>query len=100
MKPGVLILSFQREITARIVMMKIISGKILTRNWLKRCLKGTGIGSYCFFIPTPPIHLQFRSEEHTSELQSRGHLVCRPLLENKKSQSKYPFTLLFHYSLI
>src|SRR5690625_6790695 len=22
-----------------------------------------------------------RSEEHTSELQSRGHLVCRPLLE-------------------
>src|SRR5690625_5701007 len=25
-----------------------------------------------------------RSEEHTSELQSRGHIVCRPLLENKK----------------
>src|SRR5690625_6041203 len=25
-----------------------------------------------------------RSEEHTSELQSRGHLVCRVLLENKK----------------
>src|SRR5690625_6229994 len=24
-----------------------------------------------------------RSEEHTSELQSRGHLVCRLLLENK-----------------
>src|SRR5690625_7035932 len=24
-----------------------------------------------------------RSEEHTSELQSRGHLVCRPLLEKK-----------------
>src|SRR5690625_5488966 len=26
-----------------------------------------------------------RSEEHTSELQSRGHLVCRLLLENKYS---------------
>src|SRR5690625_6078934 len=25
-----------------------------------------------------------RSEEHTSELQSRGHLVCRLLLEKKK----------------
>src|SRR5690625_1926049 len=25
-----------------------------------------------------------RSEEHTSELQSRGHIVCRPLLEKKK----------------
>src|SRR5439155_1803700 len=30
--------------------------------------------------------LQPRSEEHTSELQSRGHLVCRLLLEKKKSQ--------------
>src|SRR5690625_1986294 len=29
-------------------------------------------------------HLESRSEEHTSELQSRGHLVCRLLLEKKK----------------
>src|SRR2546422_11194829 len=28
-----------------------------------------------------------RSEEHTSELQSRLHLVCRLLLEKKKSRS-------------
>src|SRR5207253_9765076 len=28
-----------------------------------------------------------RSEEHTSELQSRGHLVCRLLLEKKKTKS-------------
>src|SRR5690625_6567458 len=28
---------------------------------------------------------QARSEEHTSELQSRGHLVCRPLREKKKA---------------
>src|SRR5690625_5572895 len=27
---------------------------------------------------------KLRSEEHTSELQSRGHLVCRLLLEKKK----------------
>src|SRR5439155_4044853 len=27
----------------------------------------------------------WRSEEHTSELQSRGHLVCRLLLEKKKT---------------
>src|SRR5690625_6728632 len=27
-----------------------------------------------------------RSEEHTSELQSRGHLVCRLLLEKKKER--------------
>src|SRR5207253_9071227 len=30
------------------------------------------------------IQCTFRSEEHTSELQSRGHLVCRLLLEKKK----------------
>src|SRR5439155_22665236 len=29
-----------------------------------------------------------RSEEHTSELQSRGHLVCRLLLEKKKKTTR------------
>src|SRR5439155_12690754 len=29
-----------------------------------------------------------RSEEHTSELQSRGHLVCRLLLEKKNKELK------------
>src|SRR5690625_7124123 len=29
-------------------------------------------------------NVRLRSEEHTSELQSRGHLVCRLLLEKKK----------------
>src|SRR5437870_6871634 len=29
-----------------------------------------------------------RSEEHTSELQSRGHLVCRLLLEKKKKKKQ------------
>src|SRR5207253_6388786 len=29
-----------------------------------------------------------RSEEHTSELQSRGHLVCRLLLEKKKPRAR------------
>src|SRR5690554_7047719 len=32
--------------------------------------------------------LQERSEEHTSELQSRPHLVCRLLLEKKKNNKK------------
>src|SRR2546429_5648073 len=32
----------------------------------------------------------FRSEEHTSELQSRLHLVCRLLLEKKKITSHQP----------
>src|SRR5439155_21619843 len=32
--------------------------------------------------------LAVRSEEHTSELQSRGHLVCRLLLEKKKQEAR------------
>src|SRR5690625_6886299 len=31
--------------------------------------------------------LEWKSEEHTSELQSRGHLVCRLLLEKKKKDN-------------
>src|SRR3712207_6972954 len=34
-----------------------------------------------------------RSEEHTSELQSRQYLVCRLLLEKKKKRNKYTQTL-------
>src|SRR5436305_11915351 len=33
-----------------------------------------------------------RSEEHTSELQSRPHLVCRLLLEKKKKKNYHPTT--------
>src|SRR5439155_24038079 len=34
----------------------------------------------------PARELALRSEEYTSELQSRGHLVCRLLLEKKKKR--------------
>src|SRR5690625_7065447 len=34
------------------------------------------------------MYFELRSEEHTSELQSRGHLVCRLLLEKKKYEDK------------
>src|SRR3712207_7336392 len=41
-----------------------------------------------------------RSEEHTSELQSRQYLVCRLLLEKKKNTSSLPsFFLCFHDTL-
>src|ERR1041385_9409140 len=35
---------------------------------------------------SPVYHANHRSEEHTSELQSRLHLVCRLLLEKKKNK--------------
>src|SRR2546422_803720 len=41
-----------------------------------------------------------RSEEHTSELQSRLHLVCRLLLEKKKKQSKRTRSETVHQSAL
>src|SRR5690625_6157033 len=41
---------------------------------------------FCLFINN--YNMTQRSEEHTSELQSRGHLVCRLLLEKKKKTNK------------
>src|SRR2546422_2244845 len=38
----------------------------------------------------------FRSEEHTSELQSRLHLVCRLLLEKKKNTNNRITSLVLH----
>src|SRR5690625_6060793 len=41
-------------------------------------------------VARPRAAADARSEEHTSELQSRGHLVCRLLLEKKNHRiSKY-----------
>src|SRR3989442_9699213 len=40
----------------------------------------------CTFMRTSRLVWPHRSEEHTSELQSRPHLVCRLLLEKKKKK--------------
>src|SRR3712207_7766319 len=37
-----------------------------------------------------------RSEEHTSELQSRQYLVCRLLLEKKKIKTTIPLSILLY----
>src|SRR2546422_8237930 len=39
-------------------------------------------------VENDPLRGSARSEEHTSELQSRLHLVCRLLLEKKKNKTK------------
>src|SRR2546429_6686032 len=45
--------------------------------------------------------IENRSEEHTSELQSRLHLVCRLLLEKKKTSDRQPVQIDFNsYRLI
>src|SRR5690625_6910551 len=50
-------------------------------------IAGAAMG-FGYAAPTPTATRWFkpRSEEHTSELQSRGHLVCRLLLEKKNKR--------------
>src|SRR5215217_6404428 len=43
-------------------------------------------GTLGYEAPAPKLGGKFRSEEHTSELQSRQYLVCRLLLEKKKKK--------------
>src|SRR2546430_12530475 len=45
--------------------------------------------------PTPEVLTPSRSEEHTSELQSQSNLVCRLLLEKKKTQLNVYLRFLF-----
>src|SRR3989442_8131432 len=56
-------------------------GGVKHDNYLERILKAR---DSCRASRRP---LEQRSEEHTSELQSRPHLVCRLLLEKKKKYS-------------
>src|SRR5690625_6557223 len=55
--------------------------KILTRG----CRFASSMTSQTSIPSSSLIMDSSRSEEHTSELQSRGHLVCRLLLEKKKN---------------
>src|SRR5690554_7704935 len=59
----------------------IVIGKLFTGGFAGTVDRGAVLTDYK--------NLQFaiRSEEHTSELQSRPHLVCRLLLEKKKTKA-------------
>src|SRR3989442_4700231 len=54
----------------------------------------SGTRSDLFPAKTVGIRPASRSEEHTSELQSRPHLVCRLLLEKKKKTARDPLSLV------
>src|SRR5260370_39741311 len=56
--------------------------------WTDRICRG---GADVRFAPfARPACVAFRSEEHTSELQSHLNLVCRLLLEKKKNDRRIP----------
>src|SRR5258708_31469734 len=57
----------------------------ITMNFLNAGIPVTLLEMRKFIVMPPPM----RSEEHTSELQSPDHLVCRLLLEKKKKKSSH-----------
>src|SRR5262245_63375984 len=48
------------------------------------------------YLTLRDIRVAYRSEEHTSELQSLRHLVCRLLLEKKKKKKIYKNIRIIH----
>src|SRR3989442_10314137 len=71
-----------------IFLVLLIFGFVLLRTlvkvWIERKQQKPG-SKFKTSILVSLISLTLRSEEHTSELQSRPHLVCRLLLEKKKN---------------
>src|SRR2546429_8977062 len=63
-----------------------VVGVVVQHDHAQRPACGQGLGGDAALDQRPA---QVRSEEHTSELQSRLHLVCRLLLEKKKSKTAY-----------
>src|SRR5258708_26505487 len=59
-------------------LIRVLPSSIKLRRWESMCLRPSKTGSIIS-------HGTLRSEEHTSELQSPDHLVCRLLLEKKKT---------------
>src|SRR5687768_18006359 len=74
-----IVLTWPLTISATIIFMLIL------RGWLQEASKADIVMVF-----------GLRSEEHTSELQSRLHLVCRLLLEKKKNTNNTEF----HFKLI
>src|SRR5690625_6226351 len=59
-----------------------LDGQLTNYEWLFLMVEGVlGAVLVLIFMQSLPLLSKDRSEEHTSELQSRGHLVCRLLLE-------------------
>src|SRR5207253_7767489 len=56
---------------------------VLPHDLVLACQHACNVDGETFYVDAV-LAESVRSEEHTSELQSRGHLVCRLLLEKKK----------------
>src|SRR6266481_5197659 len=91
--PGVDLVRSIRKLDDGRLPVLIFSGTIVNADEVRQ-LAALGVAGYVneysavqHILPSLAPHLFPRSEEHTSELQSQFHLVCRLLLEKKKIKS-------------
>src|SRR2546422_8450350 len=88
----------------------VAMGEIFRRSWTTEAVAGSRksreteqLRMHSISWPRIPawssaLRPAMRSEEHTSELQSRLHLVCRLLLEKKKKEKNITNTPLHEYT--
>src|SRR3712207_8977166 len=69
--------------TQRDQVRRVLRAVVRSLQYLKANRAGS-VPVFGDFLQVPPDEAELRSEEHTSELQSRQYLVCRLLLEKKK----------------
>src|SRR5690348_17561847 len=94
---------FLRELAQTVAATTIVLLAIITGTTFAKVLQQVAGGSFPASVMFPVLGLRtldgltnllplagFRSEEHTSELQSPVHLVCRLLLEKKKNTDAVP----------
>src|SRR3712207_8082254 len=70
------------------------SSRLFSR--LSRCVSACSTLRAASASAEPAASCSVRSEEHTSELQSRQYLVCRLLLEKKKNKPHSTTTVALH----
>src|SRR2546425_4443727 len=67
-----------------------VEGHVLKTGWQRVELDSReALGRRFTAVKFDPLPAGFRSEEHTSELQSLAYLVCRLLLEKKKKEKRH-----------
>src|SRR3712207_7755998 len=67
----------------------LIRPRLIRKTWRNCARLCASLPSTCSDCGRKRVQTTTRSEEHTSELQSRQYLVCRLLLEKKKRTYKY-----------